>query len=94
MVMLMSGVLVVLFGIFLLRGRIIGLLGKIRRTEIEGDGGEGRMGGYDRSYPDFGGRGPEIIVVIVVLVIAVVTLSRVSYGFQLATEAFCSPLER
>jgi len=52
------------------------------------------MGGYDRSYPDFGGRGPEIIVVIVVLVIAVVTLSRVSYGFQLATEAFCSPLER
>jgi prohibitin 2 len=73
----MSGVLVVLFGIFLLRGRIIRLLNKIRRTQIERDTGEGRMGDYDRSYPDFGGRGPEIIVVIVVLAIAAVSLSRV-----------------
>jgi prohibitin 2 len=73
----MAGALVVLVGIFLLRGRIIGLLGKIRKTGMDGDAGEGRMGGYDRPYPDFGGRGPEIIVIVIVLVIAVVTLSRV-----------------
>lgn len=76
-VMLMSGVLAVLFVIFLLRGRIIRLLGMIRRRGMEGDTGEGHMGGDDRLYTDFVGKAPEIVVIIIVLVIAFFTSSRV-----------------